>query len=100
MNPYPGRNSIILIDNARIHKGADIRQLVESFGMFYATWCNNAHLGGYFQDVVLNFSPLIPLNGNQSSLPSAQSKPIFEEMEFIQWKHSAVSISNCTAPVA
>jgi transposase len=33
MNPYPYQNSVILVDNAHIHKGDDIWELVEQFGM-------------------------------------------------------------------
>jgi hypothetical protein len=34
MSPYPACNSILLLDNAQIHKGDDIQELVESFGDF------------------------------------------------------------------
>jgi hypothetical protein len=30
MNPWPQRNSVIVMDNASIHKGEDIRTLVEA----------------------------------------------------------------------
>ncbi|KIK42504.1 hypothetical protein CY34DRAFT_83470, partial [Suillus luteus UH-Slu-Lm8-n1] len=29
---YPGKNSILVMDNARIHHGADVRKLAEQFG--------------------------------------------------------------------
>jgi len=28
MNPFPGRNSVIVMDNASIHKSADLEQMV------------------------------------------------------------------------
>ncbi|CAE6447700.1 unnamed protein product [Rhizoctonia solani] len=30
MNPFPGKNSVILMDNASIHKSAELREMVES----------------------------------------------------------------------
>ncbi|KAL5641149.1 hypothetical protein ACGC1H_001587 [Rhizoctonia solani] len=33
MNPFPGKNSVILMDNASIHKSAELREMVESRGM-------------------------------------------------------------------
>jgi transposase len=29
---YPGKNSVLVMDNARIHHGADVRELAEQFG--------------------------------------------------------------------
>ncbi|KAG2055021.1 hypothetical protein BDR06DRAFT_882811, partial [Suillus hirtellus] len=29
---YPGKNSVLVMDNAQIHHGADVRELVEQFG--------------------------------------------------------------------
>jgi transposase len=29
MNPYPGPNSVIVMDNASIHKSAELRQMIE-----------------------------------------------------------------------
>jgi hypothetical protein len=31
-NPYPGRRSILVLDNARVHHAADIEELVHSYG--------------------------------------------------------------------
>ena len=32
MNPYPGDNSVIIIDNARIHHDNDLVELIEGLG--------------------------------------------------------------------
>lgn len=32
MNPYPGSNSVIVMDNARIHHNADLISLLEGLG--------------------------------------------------------------------
>ncbi|KAF7337735.1 DDE family endonuclease [Mycena sanguinolenta] len=33
MNPFPGPNSVIVMDNCKIHKGENIRQMIEARGM-------------------------------------------------------------------
>ncbi|KAG8945188.1 hypothetical protein FRC04_001167 [Tulasnella sp. 424] len=33
MNPYPGPNSVIIMDNASIHKGPGLREMIEERGM-------------------------------------------------------------------
>lgn len=30
MNPFPGPNSVLILDNCSIHKGPEVRELVES----------------------------------------------------------------------
>jgi transposase len=32
-SPYPGKLSILVMDNARIHHGAEILELAERFGL-------------------------------------------------------------------
>jgi transposase len=32
MNPYPGDNSVIIMDNARIHHDNDLVELIEGLG--------------------------------------------------------------------
>jgi transposase len=39
MNPYPAPQSVLLLDNARIHHSEEIRELVEAFGMLYPDCC-------------------------------------------------------------
>lgn len=33
MNPFPGRNSVLVMDNASIHKSADLEAMVLARGM-------------------------------------------------------------------
>lgn len=33
MQPYPAPNSVLLLDNARIHHSDEIRELIESYGL-------------------------------------------------------------------
>jgi hypothetical protein len=40
MNAYPGKNSVIVIDNCRIHHHPDIIQMIEDKGMMMG--CFNA----------------------------------------------------------
>lgn len=35
--PFPGNLSVLVMDNARIHYGAEILELAERFGWFFLT---------------------------------------------------------------
>jgi transposase len=48
MNPYPGNNSVIIMDNAKIHHDADLISLLEGLG------CHVVFLPAYSPD----FNPI------------------------------------------
>lgn len=45
MNPYPGKNSVIIMDNARIHHNEDLIKSIEEFG------CRVLYLPPYSPDL-------------------------------------------------
>lgn len=45
MNPYPGKNSVLIMDNARIHHDEDLVKSVEEFG------CRILYLPPYSPDL-------------------------------------------------
>lgn len=51
MNPFPGNNSVLIMDNCQIHKSAHIREIVEEHGMQLLT-CTEYNFT--FKQVVLS----------------------------------------------
>jgi hypothetical protein len=40
MNPFPGPNSVIVMDNASIHKSWELRDMIERRCAYYPIYCS------------------------------------------------------------
>ena len=47
MNPYPGKNSVIILDNAKIHHDENLIEILEELG------CHVVFLPPYSPDLIL-----------------------------------------------
>ena len=78
-NPFPGPNSVIVMDNCRIHKSHLVLDMIRvAYVCSYHYFEANNHV---VVDGAMNSSHHILLISTPSSQPSRLSKPIFDGME-------------------
>ncbi len=76
MNLFPGPNSVIIMDNCRIHKSPLIVDMVERRLALQHPSASKTH--GCQGECASNSSPLIPLTSIRSSRHSPPSRPTYE----------------------
>ena len=80
MNPYPGNNSVIIMDNCRILKYPEVLDMILDWYVYYILFLLSADQQYFVVACDMNFYPLIPWISTQLSWRSLQSKHIYNVM--------------------
>ena len=80
MNPYPGNNSVIIMDNCHIHKYPEVLDMILGRYVYYILFLLSADQQYFVVACDMNFYPLIPRISTQLSWHSLQSKHIYNVM--------------------